>query len=86
VPIALMANSLAGWGALGRTVVDRTGLTGTYDFRLDYIPQGSLDANPALSGPNFQQALLHQLGLRLVSRKAPVELIILDHIDPLKEN
>jgi len=60
-----------------RTVVDRTGLTGRYDFKLTYGPEDSV--NP--DAPPMMEALEHQLGLKLESGKATVEVIAIDHVE-----
>ncbi len=69
---------------MGRQVVDETGLTGSYDFELRWTPddqQGTPDA-----GPTVFTALEEQLGLKLVSARGPVEVIIIDHIERPSEN
>jgi uncharacterized protein (TIGR03435 family) len=48
---------------VGRTVVDKTGLTGKYDFVLDWTPDQGSQA-PATSGPSLFAALQEQLGLK----------------------
>jgi uncharacterized protein (TIGR03435 family) len=58
-------------------VVDKTGLTGIYDFTLSYAPAN--DSNSSL--PDFFTALQEQLGLRLESQKVPVDFLVIDHID-----
>ncbi len=83
----VIAASLSSWGNLGRLVVDRTGLEGPYDFVLDFTP----DPRPAYAtedsgGPTFQQALQQQLGLKLEPQKAPVEFLVLDHVEHPTEN
>jgi len=70
---------------LDRMVVDQTGLTALYDFTLEYSPEGL--AGPAErgqengSGPTIFSALQDQLGLKLESRKGPVDLIVVDSIE-----
>jgi len=81
VPMSLIASALSSWGNLGRPVVDRTGLAGTYDFVMDYTP----DPRPSYAtvdsgGPGFEEALKQQLGLRLENQRAPVEFLVLDHV------
>lgn len=69
---------------LGRPVVNKTGLTGTYDFVLDWTPdQGESAADSADGGdaPSLFAALQEQLGLKLVSTKSPVEIVVIDHIE-----
>ncbi len=58
---------------LGRPVLDRTGLQGEFDFRLDY---GTAD-NPGTE-PSIFTAIQEQLGLKLESAKGPVETLVID--------
>lgn len=82
VPMSLIASALSSWGDLGRPVIDQTGLTGNYDFVMDYTP----DPRPSYAtvdsgGPGFQEALKQQLGLKLDAQRAPVEFLVLDHVE-----
>ena len=63
----------------GQPVVDKTGLTGNYDFTLSYAPAN--DPNSSL--PDFFTALQEQLGLKLVSQKVPVQFLVIDHVDKI---
>ena len=77
--------------AVGRFVRDRTGLTGTFDLHIEYVPQFVLGANPgsvvpnpnADSGPTLPTALQEQLGLKLEPAKGPVDVLVIEHIEPL---
>ena len=87
--------------ALGRPVVDKTGLTGAYDVALDFSPEGmgpgpkgpgpgAGGGNPAElprdsndSGPTIFTALQEQLGLKLESRKGPVDLLVVDSVEKM---
>jgi bla regulator protein blaR1 len=85
---------------VGRSVVDKTGLTGIYDFSLNWTPdQGSMpmpgpgaggpprgDAPVDPNGPSLFTALEEQLGLKLESQKGTVDVIVIDHIDLPSEN
>jgi uncharacterized protein (TIGR03435 family) len=88
VPMSLIASSLASWGNLGRPIIDQTGLSGTYDFVLEFTPEPP----PAYAqgvdsgGPTFQEALKQQLGLKLESQKGQVDFLVLDHVEHLEEN
>jgi uncharacterized protein (TIGR03435 family) len=82
VNMSLIASALSSWGNLGRPVVDQTGLTGNFDFVVDFTP----DPRPAYAtvdsdGPGFQEALKQELGLKLENQRAPVEFLVLDHVD-----
>ncbi len=62
---------------VGQPVVDKIGLTGTYDFTLSYAPANTADSNL----PDFFTALQEQLGLKLQSEKVPVDFLVVDHAD-----
>lgn len=64
---------------IDRQVVDETGLTENYDFELEWTPDDRQHMPDA--GPTVFTALEEQLGLKLVSAKRPVEVIIIDHIE-----
>ena len=59
-------------------MVDRTWLNGTFDFTLEWTPEGGAGAPVDGEGPAFEQALREQLGLKLVSRKGIVMVLVPD--------
>jgi uncharacterized protein (TIGR03435 family) len=68
---------------LGRTVVDKTGLTGVYDIDLRFAPDPGLQQLPAgppadPTGPSLFTAMQEQLGIKLQAGKGPVEVIVVD--------
>lgn len=65
----------------GRTVVDKTGLTGKYDFTLLYDIERPGSAAPEELSLSIFEALQQQLGLRLVDAKESVDLIVIDHAE-----
>ena len=65
----------------GRVVFDRTGIAGYFDFTLTF-QQGTV--NP--DGPSFFTALQEQLGLKLEGGRAPLQTLIVDHIERPVEN
>jgi uncharacterized protein (TIGR03435 family) len=75
---------LAGYvgNRLGRIVVDKTGLTTPYDFKLQWAP----DEAPDSPAPPLLNALRDQLGLRLESQKSPVACVVIDRIARPAEN
>jgi uncharacterized protein (TIGR03435 family) len=84
VPIASLVSDLI--GALGGPVLDETGLKGNYDFLLAYQrPDGRTPAD-VLSAPPLAEALQADLGLRLEKGKAPVEVLVVDHVEKPTEN
>lgn len=68
-------------GNVGRVVIDKTGLSGKYDFELTWAPDNQPDA-----GPSIFSALQGQLGLKLESSKAPVGVVVIDHLERPSEN
>lgn len=85
----------------GRAVIDATGLTGSYDFALNFTPddvhiaqfneavpgQGAASSSsPDSPGPSLFTALQEQLGLKLESRKAPVEVLVIDQVEQPSPN
>jgi uncharacterized protein (TIGR03435 family) len=71
----------------GRPVLDRTGLTGTFDIHLEWTADDP-DASPPDGGaasepPNTSivSAIRKQLGLQLGSGKGPREFVIIDHVE-----
>jgi uncharacterized protein (TIGR03435 family) len=72
----------------GRILLDRTGLTGKYSFTLQWASQNLSGAGAATDspGPSLFTALEEQLGLRLESTKAPVDVLIIDHVEQPSPN
>jgi uncharacterized protein (TIGR03435 family) len=65
---------------LDRPVVDRTGLTGTYDFNIDATPESRIDGNPDPNEISIFTAVKEQLGLKLEPQKAMVEILVIDRM------
>jgi uncharacterized protein (TIGR03435 family) len=94
VAIDLLVQRLS--SEMGHVVVDKTGLTGRYDFTLQCAPgeiralsDGDGSANipeTEESGPSLLSALEEQLGLKLISQKGQVEVLIIDKVDKPTEN
>jgi uncharacterized protein (TIGR03435 family) len=79
-----------------KIVVDATGLKGKYDFLLSWMPESRTGAPPPSaasgpgapaapapdeSGPSLLEAVQDQLGLKLESKKGPVEILVIDHFE-----
>ncbi len=87
---------------IGSTVVDKTGLTGSYDFTLSFMPEEG--GGPVMApgkgapppdgggqtqepvGPSIFTALQEQLGLKLVAQKQQVDVIVIDHVEQPSPN
>jgi len=85
-PLSLFASSVS--GQLGRFVIDRTGLTGNWDFELTYTPEQRGTPPPGVNappidpnGPDLFTAVQEQLGLKFESTKGPVDVIVIDSIE-----
>ena len=67
---------------MGRPVINRTGLTGTYDFDLRFAaaPLGA-DLAPGVDVPSIFSAIQEQLGLKLEPERGPVEFLVVERIE-----
>ena len=63
-------------GQLGELVIDRTGLSGEYDFTLEWVP----NPNEGVAGASLFTAVVEQLGLKLESGKRTMDVIAIDRI------
>ena len=96
--LAARMSDLGDW-SIGRQVFDKTGLTGKYDFSLQWTPEmkaadsdadggsgGSGSGGAEGSGPSLFTAVQEQLGLKLELAKEPVQCLIVDHAERPAEN
>jgi uncharacterized protein (TIGR03435 family) len=88
----MLADQLSNF--LGRNVIDKTGLSGRYDLKLEWVPdeyqvamfgamgvpEGAGAPPPDWHGPSLFTALEEQLGLKLESQKGPVELFAIERV------
>jgi uncharacterized protein (TIGR03435 family) len=90
VTLAMVAESLpaqTGLATFPKPVIDRTGLSGTFDFSLEWTQAVASDmavgpnAQGEEPGPSIAQAIKQQLGLKLESTKGSVELLVIDHVE-----
>jgi uncharacterized protein (TIGR03435 family) len=93
--MAEFASHLTNRGVLDRPVVDKTGLSGKYDFDLEWADdetqfggklrkRASPDDGP--DKPDFFAALQQQLGLRLDATKGPIDVLVIDQVERPSEN
>ena len=68
-------------GTVGRVILDKTGVTGEYDIDLTWAPDDQPEA-----GPSIFSALQDQLGLKLEPAKAPLDVVVIDHLERPSEN
>jgi len=94
IPIARLLPMLQ--TVLGRTIVDKTELTGNFDISMEWAPDETqamqwLPDMPKplqsdVAGPSLFSAIQQQLGLKLESAKGPVEVIVIDHAEKASAN
>jgi uncharacterized protein (TIGR03435 family) len=77
-------------GRLGSPVKDKTGMTGLYDFVLEFakdglgggmIPASGETVQASTPSPDLFAAVRKQLGLKLESAKEPIDILIIDHLN-----
>jgi uncharacterized protein (TIGR03435 family) len=66
----------------GRPVEDHTGLSGKYDFQIEWAPKDTADSTM----PSLYAVLQEQLGLRLRPAKGAIEMIVIDHVEQPSDN
>ena len=86
MPMSLLASNLS--GQVQRIVVDRTGLSGAWDFEITFAPERPLNPPPGVefppadpNAPSLFTAMQEQLGLKLQSTKGPVEVLVVDRVE-----
>ena len=82
VSMAEFAEQLTHLRGIELPVVDRTGIQGTYDITLKSAASAILEAN----GPSLLSLIQEQLGLKLVSGKEPIEIVVVDHAEKPTDN
>jgi uncharacterized protein (TIGR03435 family) len=77
-----LAGNLSGYPTVDRFVTDRTGITGRYDFELEYAPD-FLEPGDAVSSarPSLFTALTEQLGLRLQPETIVAPVLVIDRVE-----
>jgi uncharacterized protein (TIGR03435 family) len=90
--LSTTTKSLGDWlvRELSRPVLDKTGLTGTYDFTLEWMADTASTPSPdaanavtlpGIPGASLFTALQQQLGLKLEPGKSPIEVLVIDHVE-----
>ena len=86
VTMAQVVDRLSGFPALGREVIDRTGLEGRFDLDVRWIPPArprsddAADSLPVDVGPSLFEALERQLGLKLSGTRGPIRTLVIDRV------
>jgi uncharacterized protein (TIGR03435 family) len=89
----MLAGALSGAVGQGQPVIDKTGLSGRFDFTIEWKPASNIPppsdspaAPPDAPAPTSLEALRDQLGLKAESAKAPVHILIIDKVERPSEN
>jgi uncharacterized protein (TIGR03435 family) len=82
VAMEMVANGID----VDRPVIDKTGLTGKYDIRLEATPEFRINNNPQPEDLRVFDAIQQQLGLRLEPQKANIEVLVVDRMDKPSAN
>lgn len=88
-PMRQLASVLT--GVVQRLVVDRTNLTGVFDFDLEFSPMplnaDAADIATSIGNPiSLFTALQEQLGLKLQPQRGPIDYVVIDSVEPPSEN
>jgi uncharacterized protein (TIGR03435 family) len=78
VTMTMLISLLSQMPAVGRAVIDQTGLDGAFDVDLTFAPPNGSDPD----APSIFTAVQEQLGLRLESSEGPADVIVIDHVEP----
>jgi uncharacterized protein (TIGR03435 family) len=97
IPMSLVANMLTNimadangpaGGAGARLVIDKTGLTGRFEFTLAWTPEKMPEGTPPAgippidpNGPRLETALQEQLGLKLQAVRTPLDVVVVDSVE-----
>ena len=74
-------------GALGRPVIDKTGLTGRFDVDFQAAPPtGAREGSPLAALPPISTALEDQLGLKMQAGRGSVDVLVIDRLEMPSEN
>ena len=72
--------------AMQAPAVNRTGLTGSYDLNVLYMPERQKLREDTVPAPTFMQAFPDATGLKLEKGKGPVEVLVIDRMEKPTEN
>ena len=91
VPFSMIVDNLF-QRRVDRPILDKTGLSGRFDFTIEFSPAFNGPSPPGSSfppdpnAPTFNEALKDQLGLKLEAQTGPSDLVVIDDIQPPSEN
>jgi uncharacterized protein (TIGR03435 family) len=80
-----LANEIGNTFFVDRPVIDRTGLKGTYDLKIEATPE-RYNRDPQPEDISIFSAIREQLGLKLNPQKANIKVLVVDHVEKPSEN
>jgi len=80
VTLTMLVSLLSNFPAVGRIVVDDTALRGSFDLDLEWTPD-QISQQATGTGASIFTAVQEQLGLKLESRRGPVDVVVIDHAE-----
>jgi uncharacterized protein (TIGR03435 family) len=83
-PLSGLTTTLSMW--LHCPVIDKTGLTGKYDFQLQWTGNENAETGPETNWPSLFTAIQQQIGLKLEPAKGPVPFLVIDHVEKASGN
>ena len=81
-----IARGISSLGILTRQAVDQTGLTGRFDFTIEFNPPRKVPADDFQPITTLEEALHEQFGLKLKSTKALVDTLVIDRAERPADN
>ncbi len=81
-----LADDIRGDFGIDRPILDKTGLTGTYDIKLEATPEFRINRGSTSDTISVFTAVREQLGLKLEPEKGPVEVLVIDHVERPSED
>lgn len=69
--------------AVGRPVIDKTDIQGSFDIKLTWVPD---DAPPEVTGPTLYSAIQEHLGLKLEAAHLPIPILVIERAEKPSEN
>jgi uncharacterized protein (TIGR03435 family) len=82
----MVAGEIQNYFMVDRPVLDQTGLTGSYDIKLEATPEFRMNQDPQPGDVSIFTAVQETLGLKLEARKADIEVVVVDRLEKPTEN
>ena len=91
VTIKFIADTFSAGTNLGRPMIDQTGLSGTFDFALEWTPERRTpppngDPMPDSENLSFEEALREQLGIKLQALEGSMSVLVIQHLERPSSN